>query len=86
MVKLLQKTLDLFAKKNNLPFRYIIRFYTKDVSGFGGLKLCTIELYKRESGKSIIIFNSEIKSKSDEVEDLVCIDIMNFLINGNGTK
>lgn len=86
MVKLLQKTLDLFVKKNGLPFRYIIRFYTKDISGFGGLKCCTVELYKRENGKSAIIFSSEIKGKSDDIEDLVCIEIMNFLINGDGTK
>lgn len=87
MVRLLQKTLDLLVKKKGLPYRYIIRFYTSDVSGFGGLKCCTLELHKRENGKNATVFKSTIKGKSDEIEQLICMEIMNYFIeNRNGIE
>lgn len=88
MIKLLQKTLDRLVRKDGLPFRYIIRFYGNDVAGFGGLKNCAVELYRRSGNKFSIVFSSAVKGKSDEVEELACIEVMSWLLSGrnNGVE
>ena len=90
MIKLLQKTLDRFMIKMGLQYRYIIRFYCSEVNGFGGLKNGIVELYKKKGRKTTNVFSLSIKGKSDEMEELACVELMSYLINTekiwNGTN
>ena len=90
MIKLLQKTLDRFMIKMGLQYRYIIRFYCSEVNGFGGLKNGIVELYKKEGRKTTTVLSLSIKGKSDEMEELACVELMSYLINTekiwNGTN
>lgn len=90
MIKLLQKTLDKLVLKMGLQYRYIIRFYCNGVNGFGGLKSGVVELYRKDGRKTTNVFSLNIKGKSDEMEELACVELMSYLINTdkiwNGTN
>lgn len=90
MIKILQKTLDKLVSKMGLQYRYIIRFYCNGVNGFGGLKSGVVELYRKEGRKTTNIFSSSIKGKSEEIEEMACVELMLYLINTekiwNGTN
>ena len=90
MIKILQKTLDKLVFKMSLQYRYIIRFYCSEVNGFGGLKNGVLELYKKEGRKITNVFSLNIKGKSDEIEEIACVELMLYLINTekiwNGTN
>ena len=74
----------------SLQYRYIIRCYCSEVNGFGGLKNGVGELYKKEGRKTTNVFSLNIKGKSDEMEELACVELMSYLINTekiwNGTN
>ena len=82
-MKDLQDILDLFAKNNNLNCRYILRNFSVDLNGFGGLKNYTLELYRREGNKSILLSSVSSRGKSDEVEKLAAAELLTRIVKGN---
>ena len=82
-MKDLQDILDLFAKKNNLNCRYILRNFRVDLNGFGGLKNYTLELYRKDWKGSTLLATVFSKGKSDEVEKLAAAELLTKIVKGN---
>lgn len=82
-MKDLQDILDLFAKKNNLNCRYILRNFSVDLNGFGGLKNYTLELYRKDWKGSTLLATVFSKGKSDEVEKLAAAELLTRIVKGN---
>lgn len=81
MIKVLQKSLDNYVKKHNLPSRYIIRYYNTPLAGFGGLVACLIELYRVSNGQSTNVFRTTVKCKTNDIEEYVYSEIIDYLID-----
>lgn len=79
-MKDLQDILDLFVKKNNLNCRYILRTFSINVNGFGCLKNCTLELYRRVGNQSILLSSVSSRGKEDEVEKLAIAELLTKII------
>ena len=82
-MKDLQDILDLFAKNNNLNCRYILRNFSVDLNGFGGLKNYTLELYRKDCKGSTLLATVFSKGKSDEVEKLAAAELLTRIVKGN---
>ena len=82
-MKDLQDILDLFAKRNNLNCRYILRNFSVDLNGFGGLKNYTLELYRKDWKGSTLLATVFSKGKSDEVEKLAAAELLTKIVKGN---
>ena len=82
-MKDLQDILDLFAKNNNLNCRYILRNFSIDLNGFGGLKNYTLELYRKDWKGSTLLATVFSKGKSDEVEKLAAAELLTKIVKGN---
>ena len=82
-MKDLQDILDLFAKKNNLNCRYILRNFSVDLNGFGCLKNYTLELYRKDWKGSTLLATVFSKGKSDEVEKLATAELLTKIVKGN---
>ena len=82
-MKDLQDILDLFAKNNNLNCRYILRNFSVDLNGFGGLKNYTLELYRKDWKGSTLLATVFNKGKSDEVEKLAAAELLTKIVKGN---
>ena len=54
------------------------------------MKNGVVELYRKEGRKTTNVFSLNIKGKSDEMEELACVELMSYLINTekiwNGTN
>ena len=62
-MKDLQDILDLFTKNNNLNCRYILRNFSVDLNGFGGLKNYTLELYRKDWKGSTLLATVLVKER-----------------------
>lgn len=82
-MKDLQDILDLFVQKNNLKCRYILRTFSINANGFGCLKNCTLELYRRVGNKSILLSSVSSRGKSDEVEKLATAELLTKIVKEN---
>ena len=82
-MKDLQDILDLFTKNNNLNCRYILRNFSVDLNGFGGLKNYTLELYRKDWKGSTLLATVFSKGKSDEVEKLAAAELLTKIVKGN---
>ena len=82
-MKDLQDILDLFVKKNNLNCRYILRSFSVDLNGFGGLKNYTLELYRKNWKGSTLLATVFSKGKSDEVEKLAAAELLTRIVKGD---
>ena len=82
-MKDLQDILDLFVKNNNLNCRYILRNFSVDLNGFGGLKNYTLELYRKNWKGSTLLATVFSKGKSDEVEKLAAAELLTKIVKGN---
>lgn len=84
MIEELQRLLDNRTKKYNTHGeRYILRFYSVPVIGFGGLSTGKIEMYLVVSGKSVLSWSTEVKGKTEDVEELACQEFFNWLVDGH---
>lgn len=84
MIEELQRLLDRRTKKYNTHGeRYIIRFFSTPATGFGCVSTGKLELYLRLNGKSVISWSTEVKGKTDEVEELACQELFNWLLEGH---
>lgn len=79
-MKDLQEILDLFVQKNNLNCRYILRTFSVNANGFGCLKNCTLELYRRVGNQSILLSSISSRGKEDEVEKLAIAELLTKII------
>ena len=82
-MKDLQDILDLFAENNNLNCRYILRNFSVDLNGFGGLKNYTLELYRKDWKGSTLLATVFSKGKSNEVEKLAAAELLTKIVKGN---
>lgn len=82
-MKDLQDILDLFVKNNNLNCRYILRDFSVNLNGFGGLKNYTLELYRKDWKGSTLLATVFSKGKSDEVEKLAAAKLLTRIVKGN---
>ena len=82
-MKDLQGILDLFVQKNNLNCRYILRVFSINANGFGCLKNCTLELYRRVGNKSTLLSSVSSRGKSDEVEKLAAAELLTKIVKEN---
>ena len=79
-MKDLQDILDLFVKKNSLNCRYILRDYSVNANGFGGLKNYTLELYRKDWKGSTLLATVFSKGKNDEVEKLAAAELLTRIV------
>ena len=79
-MKNLQEILDLFVQKNNLNCRYILRTFSVNANGFGCLKNCTLELYRRVDNKSTLLSSVSSRGKENEVEKLAAAELLTKII------
>lgn len=79
-MKDLQDILDLFVQKNNLNCRYILRTFSVNTNGFGCLKNCTLELYRRVGNQSYLLSSVSSRGKDDEVEKLAAAELLTRII------
>lgn len=79
-MKDLQDILDLFVQKNNLNCRYILRTFSINANGFGCLKNCTLELYRRVGNQSILLSSVSSRGKENEVEKLAIAELLTKII------
>lgn len=82
-MKDLQDILDLFVQKNNLNCRYILRVFSVNASGFGCLKNCTLELYRRVGNQSILLSSVSSRGKEGEVEKLAAAELLTRIVKEN---
>lgn len=79
-MKDLQDILDLFVQKNNLNCRYILRTFSVNANGFGCLKNCTLELYRRVGNQSTLLSSVSSRGKDDEVEKLAAAELLTRIV------
>lgn len=82
-MKDLQDILDLFVQKNNLNCRYILRVFSINASGFGCLKNCTLELYRRVGNQSTLLSSVSSRGKEGEVEKLAAAELLTRIVKEN---
>lgn len=91
MIEEFQRLLDRYVKKTEDGYRtkpddrsrYIIRFFSTPASGFGSMSTGKLELYLRLKGLSLLRWSTEVKGKTDEVEELACQELFNWLLEGH---
>ena len=59
---------------------YILRNFSVDLNGFGGLKNYTLELYRKDWKGSTLLATVFSKGKSDEVEKLAAAELLTRIV------